>query len=90
MLPQSVAACYLLPSDAGWPKDGAKNGAGSRREAWIREVDSMLQVLGDRYANKHLVFGIVELLVCRLVPEMGEGGVVELMAERLGVEWEGF
>lgn len=48
------------------------------------EVEGILNVLGDSYLNKHLVFGIVELVVVRLVPEMGEMGVSELMEMRLG------
>ncbi|KAF9636822.1 hypothetical protein BFW01_g7718 [Lasiodiplodia theobromae] len=49
-----------------------------------REVERLLDVLGDPYLNKHLIFGIIELIVVRLLPEMGELGVDELMDERLG------
>jgi hypothetical protein len=49
-----------------------------------RQVEELLDCLGDSYLNKHLVFGIVELIVVRLVPEVGERGVVELMEERVG------
>ncbi|OJD36313.1 pxa domain-containing protein [Diplodia corticola] len=47
-----------------------------------REVERLLDVLGDPYLNKHLIFGIIELIVVRLMPEMGELGVDELMDER--------
>ena len=48
------------------------------------EIGEMLDVLGDSYMNKHLVYAIVELMVVRLFPEMAEKGVTELMEERLG------
>jgi hypothetical protein len=41
-----------------------------------------LSCLDDAYLNKHLIFQIVELIVVRLVPELGEQGVRELMDER--------
>ncbi|KAF2455893.1 hypothetical protein BDY21DRAFT_422699 [Lineolata rhizophorae] len=54
------------------------------REAAVNEVHEVLGVLADQYLNRHVVFGIVELLVVRLMPEMAERGVEALMAERLG------
>jgi len=50
----------------------------------LDQVAAMLDVLNDAYMNKHLVFGIVELVVVRLLPEVGEKGVEALMKERLG------
>jgi len=58
--------------------------ATSEREEMVREVEEILGVLEDPYLNKHLIFGIVEMIVVRLVPEMGEMGVRELMELRLG------
>ncbi|KAK8153679.1 PXA domain-containing protein [Phyllosticta citrichinensis] len=49
-----------------------------------RQVERLLDVLGDPYLNKHLVFGLIELIVVRLLPELGEKGVDALMEERLG------
>ena len=49
-----------------------------------RQVERLLDVLGDPYLNKHLVFGLIELVVVRLLPELGEKGVDALMEERLG------
>ncbi|MCJ1478347.1 hypothetical protein MMC13_007025 [Lambiella insularis] len=57
-------------------------------EQMLAEVEAVLDVFGDAYMNKHLVFGIVELCVVRLMPEMGEMGVRELMETRLGEGWE--
>jgi len=47
------------------------------------QIETLLDCLGDIYLNKHLVFSILELTVMRLVPEMAEKGVVDLMEERL-------
>jgi hypothetical protein len=43
-----------------------------------------MDMLGDPYYNKHLVFSILELLTVRLLPELGQRAVAELMAERIG------
>jgi hypothetical protein len=50
----------------------------------MRQAEEWLGVLDDAYMNKWMVFGIIELLVVRLIPELAEKGVVELMGERLG------
>ena len=50
----------------------------------LRQVEELLDCLDDAYLNKHLIFSIVELLIVRLVPELGERGVQELMDERMG------
>jgi len=52
---------------------------------WAREVErEVLDVWGDAYLNRHLAYAIVELVVVRVVPEMGEKGVEALMGERVG------
>lgn len=48
--------------------------------------DDMLHPLDDEYLNKHLVYGILELVLVRLLPELGEQPVSALLAER-GVIW---
>lgn len=53
------------------------------REAVIGEVEGLLCVLGDSYTNKHLIFGVLSLIILRLAPEMGQKGVGELMRERV-------
>ena len=50
----------------------------------IDEVEGWLEVLGDVYCNKHLMYSILELILVRLMPELGEHGVEELLEERLG------
>ena len=52
---------------------------------WIWEVErELLDVWGDAYLNKHLAYSILELVVVRVLPEVGEKGVEELMRERIG------
>jgi hypothetical protein len=43
----------------------------------------MLDVFSDPYCNKHLAYGILELILVRLMPELAEKGVIELWEERL-------
>jgi len=50
----------------------------------LQQVEALLDCLDDAYLNKHLIFQVVELIIVRLVPELGEREVHELMEERLG------
>lgn len=52
-------------------------------ERRIKEVEEGLNVFEDSYCNKHLLYGLVELVIVRLMPEMTEKGVAELLEERL-------
>ncbi|KAL8726360.1 MAG: hypothetical protein Q9166_006767 [cf. Caloplaca sp. 2 TL-2023] len=56
--------------------------AGLSQEELIREVECELDVWNDAYLNKHLAYQILELVVVRVLPEMGEKGVQELMEAR--------
>jgi hypothetical protein len=51
-------------------------------DAQLAYVEEVLSCLDDAYLNKHLIFQIIELIIVRLVPELGEQGVRELMDER--------
>lgn len=69
---------------------GVGGGTGQARdeeeeeERILCEIESgVLDVFGDAYCNKHLVYGIVELVLVRLMPELTERGVIELLEERL-------
>ena len=53
-------------------------------EDWIREVEGELDAWGDEYLNRHLGYAILELVVVRVLPELGERRVEELLKERLG------
>ena len=54
------------------------------REDWVGEVEGELDVWGDEYLNKHLGYALLELIVIRILPEIGEQRVEELLRERLG------
>lgn len=60
----------------------------AQRERMLAEVVEVLDTFSDSYMNKHLTFGIVELCIVRLMPEIGEMSVRELMETRLGEGWE--
>lgn len=64
-----------LPCNAGGEEDD---------ERILSEIETgVLDVFSDAYCNKHLVYGILELILVRLMPELAEKGVVELWKERL-------
>lgn len=54
------------------------------KEDWVGEVEGELDAWGDKYLNKHLGYAILELIVVRVLPEVGEQRVEELLKERLG------
>lgn len=56
---------------------------GSGIERRVKEVEERLNVFDDAYCNKHFLYGLVELIIIRLMPEMTEKGVAELLEERL-------
>lgn len=58
-------------------------GTGDEDE-WVRDVEGELEVWGDGYLNRHLMYAILELVVVRVLPEMGKGGVRGLEEGRLG------
>jgi hypothetical protein len=58
--------------------------ASHSRVAQHEQMEELLGCLDDTYLNKHLIFQIVELIVLRLVPELGQQGVRDLMEERMG------
>lgn len=68
MLPAKVAVAFF---------------ANDNRTTQLQEVEKLLDCLDNAYLNKHLIFAIVELIILRLVPELGERGVQELLEERL-------
>jgi len=56
---------------------------GTDQERRVREVEEILNIFDDSYCNKHLLYGIAELIIVRLMPELAEKGVEELLDERL-------
>ena len=53
-------------------------------EAWVGEVEGELDIWGDEYMNKHLGYAVLELIIVRILPELGEQRIEELLKERLG------
>jgi hypothetical protein len=76
--------CAATLLDLSPPKIASVFFASENRAEQLRQIEELLDCLNDAYLNKHLIFQIVELIVLRLVPELGERGVRELMEERLG------
>jgi hypothetical protein len=71
LVPPLVSRVYFnVDSD----KDG--------EDEMIRQVEEILDVFGDAYLNKHLVYNILELVIVRLVPELGGSTPSELLSER--------
>jgi hypothetical protein len=61
--------------------------ADAEDEVILEEIErTILDVFSDAYCNKHLVYGILELILVRLLPELTEKGVWELWEERVPVE----
>lgn len=95
VLPKTVCRMYLGGGPRLTLRHGAlAGGAGDARdeedptppeeEDMVDEVEGLLMVFSDEYCNKHLVYGILELILVRLMPELSEKGVGELWDERLG------
>ena len=49
-----------------------------------RTVEEMLDVFGDAYCTRHLIFGAIDLFVVRLMPEMAEKHAGELLGDKIG------
>ncbi|KAM0820794.1 hypothetical protein AB5N19_06614 [Seiridium cardinale] len=50
----------------------------------LSEIEAgILDVFSDAYCNKHLVYGMLELILVRIMPELAEKGIIELWEERL-------
>ncbi|KAI1000475.1 hypothetical protein K3495_g7717 [Podosphaera aphanis] len=66
LLPARVREIYFGP---GWNQ-------------MVEEVEQGLDIVGDVYCNKHLIYGLVELVLVRLMPELAECGIEELIEQR--------
>lgn len=63
---------------------GCTGGDDQEDERILSEIETgVLDVFSDAYCNKHLVYSIVELVLVRVMPELAERGVIELLEERL-------
>ncbi|EFX00336.1 hypothetical protein CMQ_7338 [Grosmannia clavigera kw1407] len=59
------------------------NGNRAASEATLADIDGVLDVFSDAYCNKHLLYGLLEAILVRLLPEMADTGVLGLWEERL-------
>lgn len=68
----------------GKEEEKMKGAAAREEERMLCEIEDVLDVFGDEYLNRHLGMAVVELVLVRLVPEMGERGVRALVEGRVG------
>ncbi|KAG5296943.1 PXA domain-containing protein [Histoplasma ohiense] len=55
----------------------------NEQEALLSAIENdILDVFADKYCNKHLMYSIIETVLVKLLPEISEHGIAELMAER--------
>lgn len=57
---------------------------GDNQVDWAREVELELDIWADTWMNKHLAYKLLDLVIVRVLPEIAEKGVTELMEARLG------
>ncbi|KAI9812147.1 MAG: hypothetical protein M1827_004813 [Pycnora praestabilis] len=81
LLPSAVSNVYFGGTPITNDHDGGREG--EAEETKRKEVEELLDVLGDAYCNKHLVYGIVELVLVRLMPELGRESPSHLTEARL-------
>lgn len=92
---QQITATATGQPPVGHPLNVEKEGGGGvtvsdqdeeeqEEERILNEIETgILDVFGDVYMNKHLMYSIIELVLARLMPELSERGVAELLDERL-------
>ena len=85
-MPAPLASAYLAAAAAGRGSSAQGNidDDNEGRDALAARAEQLLDALADPYCNKHLLFGLLELVLVRLMPELAERGVHALLGERLG------
>lgn len=63
--------------------DGDDDGVKRNKKVEKMVESEVLDVWSDAYCNKHVLYAIVELVIVRVLPELGERGVRELLDERV-------
>lgn len=87
--PTSGTSADLTPppplQDSSGKGSFPQHGRDDDEQRILSEIETaFLDVFGDAYCNKHLMYGILELFLVRLMPELAEKSVKELWEERLG------
>lgn len=67
---------------ASLPPRALVRASGLFEESLIYEIETELDIWSDAYLNRHLAYQILELVVVRVLPEIGEKGINELMEAR--------
>jgi hypothetical protein len=69
-LPQS-------PSPSGSPKGGVEE------SLLLSAIENdILDLFADEYCNKHLIYSIIETVLAKLLPELSDRSIAELMEDR--------
>jgi len=70
--------------DARGHKTADEAGKDPEIERVLDDIETgFLDIFSDPYCNKHLLYSLLELAIVRLMPELAERGVVDLLEERL-------
>ncbi|KAL9042946.1 MAG: hypothetical protein Q9214_003640 [Letrouitia sp. 1 TL-2023] len=67
---------------ASLPPRALVRAPGLSEESLIYEIETELDIWSDAYLNRHLAYQILELVVVRVLPEIGEKGINELVEAR--------
>ena len=85
MIPRQISRVYFAVGKDridGEDDDDQDGEEGESEEMLSQIEEGILDVFGNIYLNRHLIYNILELAVVRLVPELAESGVAELLADR--------
>ncbi|KAL4974443.1 PXA domain-containing protein [Aspergillus desertorum] len=59
------------------------NGSGAEESLLALAIESnILDLFADEYCNKHLVYSIIETVLAKLMPELSDRGIAELVEDR--------
>jgi len=83
-IPPIVRGIYFRPStESAVAGPASDSSADAEKDEAMAQIEALLDVLGDAYLNKHLIFAALDHVVCRLFPEMKDIGVEDLVRDRL-------
>ncbi|OJD26714.1 hypothetical protein ACJ73_01905 [Blastomyces percursus] len=81
-LQTAALSSFEYESNAGGD-DEKDNRENNEKEALLSAIEhDFLDIFADKYCNKHLMYSIIETVLVKLLPEISEHGIAELMAER--------
>ncbi|RAL09991.1 PXA domain-containing protein [Aspergillus homomorphus CBS 101889] len=73
---QTSPSPSLSPSQSAAPNDDAE-------ELYLlASIEEILDLFSDDYCNKHLIYFIIEAILTKLLPELSERSIAELMEDR--------